>query len=150
MAKRGPKTSRKGKEIRLDPATSLDPPSILNPEALCFWKEIAPTLIPLGLLIETDVLVLALLCNEITAYQEAQAQLKEGSWLEDGYNNNPIKSPWVLIRQDSVKNILSMIKTLGMTPQSRKELGALIAAHVGQGPKENEKSGKVPLSLAKT
>jgi P27 family predicted phage terminase small subunit len=96
------------------------PPDWLGPEAQSEWTRLAPQLIRLGILTESDTAALAAYCEAWATWKEATGQIRKwGMVLKDKDHAVPVVSPYVKIAHNSLTQMRGLLIEFGLTPSSR-------------------------------
>lgn len=108
--------------VKLDTAPA---PDWLAPEAQAEWNRLAPQLIRLGVLTESDTAALAAYCEAWATWKEATGQIRKwGMVLKDKDHAIPVVSPYVRIAHNSLTQMRSFLIEFGLTPSSRTRIHA--------------------------
>lgn len=107
------------------PIGSLAPPDFLTPEAQTEWARIAPLLVQVHVLTETDRAALTAYCDSWATWKEATAKIRQfGMVLKTKDGQIPVVSPYVKIAHDALTHMRGLLIEFGMTPSSRVRLQA--------------------------
>jgi len=115
-------------EATPEPLADLTPPEFLNDEAKAHWATLAPMLRDLGLLTVLDHTALAMMCESIARWKEAERHLrKHGLVVLSGSNNRmPIVNPYLSISRQAQKQVYGLLSEFGLTPATRSRVTAAI------------------------
>lgn len=104
------------------------PPKFLSKGAKLEWKLVCNELISLGMLSGVDLALLAAYCQEMSVYVEACTRLTSEGYIMSTYREDGTayhqQSPWVSIKNASLKNAQSLANQFGFTPSARAKLEA--------------------------
>jgi P27 family predicted phage terminase small subunit len=98
------------------------PPTHLSDAERAEWRRVARLLKDAGLLEQLDKTLLAAYCTVYTRWVEAEAKVKEFGMVVKGPNGFPMQSPWLSVANRAMKEMLSILGELGMTPASRSRI----------------------------
>jgi len=99
-------------------------PSYLRGEAKKEWRRVVDDLHQAGIIMEVDRTVLALYCNALAQYLEAEAHVLVEGAVELTPNGYPVKSAWLTIRDKAFDQMMKCLTEMGMTPVSRAKVAA--------------------------
>jgi P27 family predicted phage terminase small subunit len=106
------------------PLDEAPPPDWLAPEAQAEWIRLAPQLIRLGVLTESDTGALAAYCEAWATWKEATRQIRKFGMVLKGDGVVPVVSPFVKIADKSLTQMRSFLIEFGLTPSSRVRIHA--------------------------
>ena len=95
------------------------------------WRELAPMLQEWGIMAETDVDALALLCTQYQIYEEALKIVQVEGFTTTSSKGTETKHPAMRVLEGAQDRVLSMLREFGMTPASRSNVS--VVAGYGQG-----------------
>jgi P27 family predicted phage terminase small subunit len=111
------------------PAATGTAPRWLSKVAKTEWKRIAPFLLELGQLQETDLAILGSYCEAFAGYLSAKALVEEQghiitveSQTRTGRTSKPIRNPAVTLMLDFQRSMLAAASKLGFSPFDRSKL----------------------------
>lgn len=96
-----------------------NPPDNLLGFALDEWNRITPILERLGLISECDVIALAMYCDSVKTWREADAQLYTEGLTIETTNGNVIQNPLVGIKNTAMQLAHKFLTQFGLSPASR-------------------------------
>lgn len=107
----------------------LDPPAFLSDRAAQHWPELAGLLAGLGIMVDSDRVALALLCEALAEWIEAGATIAQhgatyAATTEAGAVMHRAH-PAVAQRADAARRVQSLLSEFGMTPAARAKVAAL-------------------------
>jgi P27 family predicted phage terminase small subunit len=94
-------------------------PAHLSDAARTEWDRLAPQLHALGLLTELDRAMFAVVCVAIADVAEAEQRIAQFGKFMKGSRGQPIRSPYVRIRDDALAILHRFAIEFGLTPASR-------------------------------
>ena len=97
-------------------------PDHLNDDERAEWRRVARLLKSAGLLDALDKTLLAAYCTVYTRWLAAEEQVKKHGLVIKAPNGFPMQSPYLSIANQAVKQMMTMLGELGMTPASRSRL----------------------------
>jgi len=100
----------------------INPPDHLNKYAKDLWESLAPELIKMGLVTESDQTNFEMFCTQYQQYREAYAAIKKYGTIYEDSNGNLKKNPAVNVLNTCTKNIRSLGIILGIAFNSRSQL----------------------------
>lgn len=110
-------------------ADKVKAPTWLSKGSRKHWRKIEPVLRDMNILTNADVTALAMLCDALTEYIEAQAVLQEQGRTYQSYTAEGAMMwrprPEVAISNDAWRRVHSMMTQFGMTPSSRTKVQAV-------------------------
>lgn len=118
-----PKGDQAG-ELTLPPVKSAAPRH-LKGKPLEIWNRIAPDLVRMNLLRETDHNALAVYCETVAAYRAATNKLKNTSkvyWTKSNHGMLQRINPWFVVQQRLVKAMLDYEDRFGLSPAMRQRI----------------------------
>lgn len=86
------------------------------------WEVIAPQLHEMGVLTSLDGSALAMYCCEFSKWRQAIEQIEKYGLVIKTKDGKIQKSPFVKISEDSLNNMIKIMREYGMTPSSRAGL----------------------------
>lgn len=96
-----------------------EPMSTTTGLALEEWKRITPILARLGLMSDLDLVALAMYCDAVRTWREAQALLECEGLVIETTNGNVIQNPLLGIRNTAIETARKLLVQFGMSPSSR-------------------------------
>jgi P27 family predicted phage terminase small subunit len=99
-------------------------PEFLQGEAKKQYQKTAKKLARIGLMTELDDLALAMLCQGWAEYLEATDQVKKSGILVKSPNGFPVLNPYLIVANQALKKVRSLLAEFGMTPGSRSRIHA--------------------------
>ena len=139
-------------------------PKVLCPAAKTIWKELAPQLVALRFIRETDRGVFARYCETLAEFWRVTRKLrKKGEglvyWTKTRHGDMKRINPLVMIQNSLERRLESLEDRLGLNPQARQNLFVRLAAtpgwlpgvgdpkqHDGDGETDTGKEGPPPAS----
>ena len=118
-------------------------PRNLSADAKRHWKQLAIQLWNAGIITEIDQSILAALCAEWAIWLKAKAQLSRHGLVALTAGGSYKPSPYIVISNQAMANILRILAELGMTPSSRSRVQR---ADVGQPSLSDVLFGKIQAS----
>jgi len=103
-------------------------PKFLQGDAREQYRKMAKKLVRIGLLTELDDMALSMLCQSWAEYLEATDQVKKTGMLVKSPNGFPVFNPYLVIANQAVKRVRSLLAEFGMSPSSRSRITAVGAA----------------------
>lgn len=108
------------KEPQPDELLDLKPPTHLLPAAKKLWNDLAPKLVKLGLLRETDYIEFSILCQSWAFMLQSETTIKsEKQCLTSKLAGGKYTHPAVNNRSQYVKQIKDLCSKFGLSPQAR-------------------------------
>ena len=104
-------------------------PKFLQGEAREAYRKTAKKLARIGLLTELDDMALSMLCQSWAEYLEATDQVRKTGMLVKSPNGFPVFNPYLVIANQAVKKVRSLLAEFGMSPSSRSRIAATGAGH---------------------
>lgn len=101
---------------------TVAPPPGLNRWAKAEFRRMVPVLRSMRVLTEADLAALVVYVVAYGALWEANSHLRRGGSVFV-FNEKPMESPWVKIRDRALVNLLAVAREFGLTPVSRIRLG---------------------------
>jgi len=100
----------------------IQPFADMSKEAVHIWvREIGP-LMEVGVLQQTDRLAFRLFCESVAEYEKAVQEIHDSAEIIAGKAGQPVKNPWLSIRNQAVIRIHQFGCEFGMTPSARARL----------------------------
>ena len=125
--KRNPGTAPIPEPYRLD-----KPPSWLKGRvARAKWRELSGQLQACGILAETDLPALALLCGQFQIYEDALLMVQAEGFVVESTKRTPVKHPAMRVMDGAHDRIIRLMQDFGLTPASRS--GVTVVAGYGEG-----------------
>lgn len=110
-------------------------PRHLSKAAKAEWRRVAPMLLDQGLLMETDLSILAAYCTAFAGYLECKALVGEQgqiitveSQTRTGRTSKPIRNPAVTLMLDYQRAMLTAASKFGFSPYDRERIEGSIDA----------------------
>jgi P27 family predicted phage terminase small subunit len=100
----------------------VEPPERLSRGGLEHWRELAPTLIRLGLLSEVDGEAFVLLCNTLAELNEARANLKIYGTVLTTKHGMMFLSPHYKVAREAAALACKLFAEFGLTPSARSRI----------------------------
>lgn len=94
-------------------------PKFLDADAKVEWKRIVPLLMDLGCLALMDRAALAAYCACYSRWANAEEKLAETQSIVAGEMGEPVKNPWLAVRNNELAQMKGFLVEFGMTPSSR-------------------------------
>lgn len=99
-------------------------PKFLQGEARKQYAKMAKKLARIGLMTELDDMALSMLCQGWAEYLEATDQVKKSGILVKSPNGFPVLNPYLIVANQALKKVRSLLSEFGMTPGSRSRIHA--------------------------
>jgi P27 family predicted phage terminase small subunit len=111
------------------PTGILAPPKTLSKDATAIWRHVVGAM-PTGVFTSVDQGLLTAYCEAYATHQRATIALKTEPLMVTGSTGQMVVSPWVKLRADQARLMITLSARLGFDPISRAHL----AAPNGDGP----------------
>jgi len=98
-------------------------PDSLSPGAKELWSEYYRMAVSVKLLSDDDLVILAGLCEDLAVYHKARAVVNEEGFVRTLANGEQEAMPEYWIMSAASERVLEKLRSLGMTPMGRAELG---------------------------
>lgn len=113
-------------EPQPEAVVSLEPPDWLDPEAQEEWRRLAPMLVKLGVLTQSDTAALIAYCEAWATWKGATQKIRQFGMVIKGKEGDlPIVSPYVKIAHNALMHMRGLLVEFGMTPSSRGRVQAV-------------------------
>ena len=99
-------------------------PKFLQGDARKQYGKMAKKLARIGLMTELDDMALSMLCQAWAEYLEATEQVKKSGILVKSPNGFPVLNPYLIVANQALKKVRSLLSEFGMTPGSRSRIHA--------------------------
>ena len=124
--------SWRGKSRKGEPqpeVTIPDPPAVVTGRALEEWNRMAPILQATGCLTLADVAIFTIYCQAYADWQDALEQIiATGGPIVRAPTGFAMPNPYLTIRNQAAKHLLSSAAELGLSPSARTRIKAEPAA----------------------
>ena len=101
---------------------TLTPPAWLHADAKAEWDRLAPTLLRLGVLTETDGDALTAYCEAWVTWKQATQKIRQFGMVIKGKGDVPVMSPYVKIAHQALHQMRGLLVEFGMTPSARARI----------------------------
>jgi P27 family predicted phage terminase small subunit len=118
---RGYSTANPGDEPNVEPDIP-EAPAWLTTEARTVWDYYAPRLLACRVLTPLDRDTLALYCDAIAEYAEAQRNIAATGRVVRGATGAPMENPWCRIARNAAERARKFGAELGLSPASRTQV----------------------------
>ena len=111
---------RKTDSVEFTQITIVPKPEVwLDNKAKKYYRNICQLLISKGLLTDGNISLVLMMAQEFYVYENAVRELKKGGYIvKAGANRDDKPSPWVSIRNESLKNYMNIATKFGLDPIS--------------------------------
>ena len=99
------------------------PPKTLGPAGRRLWASLYRQLAPAGLLAETDLPALELLCGSYGTWHDATLSIKNDGAIVHDSRGVPRKNAAVMVQRDSAATVYKLLNEFGLSPRSARLLG---------------------------
>ena len=99
------------------------PPVTLGPAGRRLWSSLYRQLAPAGLLAETDLPALELLCGSYQVWHDATLSIKDDGAIVHDARGVPRKNAAVMVQRDSGASVYRLLAEFGCSPRSARLLG---------------------------
>ena len=114
------RNKRNGRESTLTGVPKA--PDHLSDDERAEWRRVAKLLKDAGLLDSLDKTLLAAYCTVYARWVEAETLVKKHGLVIKAPNNMPMQSPYLSVANHAVKQMMTMLGEMGMTPASRSRM----------------------------
>jgi P27 family predicted phage terminase small subunit len=111
-----------------EPTPTIGAPAVpewLPEEAHEHWAYLVPLLADMRVLSVADGLALALLCNELVRYLEADKEVRENGTTQVCQSGYEQVTPAVTTRTGALKQVIGLLARFGLTPADRTRVAAI-------------------------
>lgn len=97
-------------------------PSWLHADAKKEWRRLAPGLIEMGLLTNSDVQTFAAYCQSYAMWKEAAEHVMREGMMQEAPSGYIMKSPYASMAQSSLTQMKQFAGEFGLTPSARTRI----------------------------
>jgi len=119
-------TYRKDREMGVIPnipiVKSTEAPDFLSPVAKSEWNRIFPHLAEANLITETDIMLLAMYCQEVSVYWDCMQKIGDKGLTYDTQSGTKKTRSEYMIANQALKSIIAIATRYGFSPYDRTKM----------------------------
>jgi P27 family predicted phage terminase small subunit len=139
------KRKRLAHEPRPAVVDHLPAPDHLGDDARYEWERIITELQALKMITSLDLSILSAWCTAAGDYVASERQIRQEGLVVDSRDRGLVRSPWLLVRNKAIEQMIRLGSELGLSPASRPRISvAPLTLSTGQA--RSDCGPKVPLA----